>query len=119
MKILKKANDFYGKYLCRLIPVTSLLVVILEVFHKNDFLHMTAYLVMGFVSLAFFGFYMMSEKKNIVFFLIEIYMFIYIIFLSLSNRFGFSDLAWQIFICLSVFSMSFILMFNRFYKSEN
>ena len=117
MKLLEKANRLYGKHLYLIVPSISILIAFMEIIlGKNDFLHIIAYIMMGFVSLSFLGFYAMSGKRNIVFFLIELYMFFYISFLSLSRKLAFNDLIWQIFICTAVFVFVFILALNKKYK---
>lgn len=117
MKILEKANRFYGKHLYLIVPSISILIALMEIIiMKNDFLHIVAYIVMGFVSLSFLGFYVMSGKRNIVYFLIELYMFYYSSFLSLSGKLAPNDLIWQVFVCTAVLGMIFILVFKKFYK---
>ncbi|MBQ9886558.1 MAG: hypothetical protein IJM37_06865 [Lachnospiraceae bacterium] len=69
VKVLNKINEFYGRYLYISIPVITLLVAAIEVSYEinhGDTLHILANIFMGFVSLAFWGFYLMSDKERIL-----------------------------------------------------
>lgn len=119
MKILEKLNLIYGKFLYILTPITTLVIAALEIFGgNNDGLHVLAYIVMGFVSISFMGFYMMSKKRNIVFCLIELFMLYYVTFLSIAHHVEISDSIWCIFIFTAMFGLVFILTFQKFYNKK-
>ncbi|MBP3798614.1 MAG: hypothetical protein J6I46_12690 [Ruminococcus sp.] len=116
MKILNKINELYGKYLCTIIPSVTLILAGIEVMYElgnGDIPHIIANVSMGFVSLAFCGFYLMSEKKRISYCLIELYLFLYTVFLALDNHLHFNDIIWIIFLPCSAACMVFIIYLNR------
>lgn len=118
MKILEKLNLIYGKFLYLIVPGLTVGIAILAILDNRDtsILNSVANIVMGFISISFLGFYMMSQKQNIVYFLIEIYLFYYTTFLFVANKMKFGDFAWIIFICTAIFGLFFILFLNRNYK---
>lgn len=116
MKIMNKINELYGKYLYAIIPFITLIIAGIEVVYEishGDIMHIVANLSMGFVSLAFCGFYLMSGKQKTGYCLIELYLFLYTVFLALDNHFHFSDIVWIIFLPCAMFSMFFIIFINR------
>ncbi|HPX26996.1 MAG TPA: hypothetical protein PLG87_09350 [Treponemataceae bacterium] len=116
MNILNKINGLYSKYLYAVIPLTTLILAGFEVFYEinnGDIMHILANIFMGFVSLAFCGFYLMSGKQKISYCLIELYLFAYTVFLALDNHLHFSNIVWMIFLPCAIFCMFFILFFNR------
>ena len=116
MNILKKINELYGKYLYAIIPVITLILAITEAVYEinhGDMMHIIAYISMGFVSLSFCGFYLMSGKQRISYCLIELYLFLYTIFLTLDNHLHFSDIMWMIFLPCAILCLFFIIFFNR------
>lgn len=116
MKILNKMNDIYSKYLYAIIPVITLVLAIVEVVYEinhGDIMHILANVFMGFVSLSFYGFYLMSGKQRIGYCLIELYLFSYTVFLAIDNHFHFSNMVWMIFLPCAIFCMFFIIFFTR------
>ena len=116
MKILNKINDVYGKYLYAIIPFITLILASIEVVYEinyGDIVHILANIFMGFVSLSFCGFYLMSEKRRIGYCLIELYLFVYTVFLALDNHLHFSDITWMIFLPCAIFCMFFIVFFTK------
>lgn len=116
MKILNKINELYGKYLYVIIPFITLILAVIEVVYEinyGDIMHILANIIMGVVSLAFFGFYLMSGKQRISYCLIELYLFSYTVFLSLDNHLHFSDIVWIIFLPCAIFCMFFIIFFSK------
>lgn len=116
MNILKKINELYGKYLYAIIPFITLLIAGIEVVYEishGDLMHVVANIAMGFVSLSFCGFYLMSGKKKISYCLIELYLFIYTVFLALDNHLHFSGIVWMIFLSCAILSLFFIVFLNR------
>lgn len=116
MNILNKINELYGKYLYTIIPSVTLILAGIEVVYEinhGDIIHILANIFMGFVSLAFCGFYLMTEKKRISYCLIELYLFLYTVFLALDNHLHFSDIVWMVFLPCAIFCMFFIIFFNR------
>lgn len=116
MNILNKINELYGKYLYTIIPSVTLILARIEVVYEinhGDIIHILANIFMGFVSLAFCGFYLMTEKKRISYCLIELYLFLYTVFLALDNHLHFSDIVWMVFLPCAIFCMFFIIFFNR------
>ena len=89
MNALKKLNEIYGKYLFAVIPAVTLILAIYEVLYEishGDVMHIVAYILMGFVSISFCGFYLMSGKQKISYCLIELWLFVYTVFLTLDNH---------------------------------
>lgn len=116
MDILKKINDIYGKYLYAVIPLITLILAGIETVYAishGDIMHIAANISMGFVSLAFCGFYLMSQKQRISYCLIELYLFVYTVFLALDNHLHFSGIIWMIFLPCAIFSIFFIILINR------
>lgn len=116
MKILHRVNVFYGKYLHAVIPSITVILAVFEVVYEinyGDIMHILANIFMGFVSLSFYGFYLMSEKQRIGYCLIELYLFAYTVFLALDNHVHFVDIVWMIFLPCAIFSMFFIIFFNK------
>jgi hypothetical protein len=116
MKLLKRINEIYGKYLYVIIPPVTLIIACIEVVYEinhGDMMHILANVFMGFISLAFCGFYLMSGKQRISYCLIELYLFIYTVFLALDNHFHFNDIAWIIFLPCAIFCLFFIIFYNR------
>ena len=115
MRILNKINDFYSKYLYMIIPLITLMIAIFEVFHEmnyGDILHILANIFMGFVSLSFWGFYLMSGKRRIGYCLIELYLFFYTVFLAMDNHMHFNDIVWIVFLPCAIFCAFFIIFFH-------
>lgn len=116
MKILEKLNLVYGKYLYVLVPIITLLIAVIEIFNESSGgLHTVACIMMGFISTSFWGFYMMSEKSNIVYCVIELYLFFCMAFLAVAKRVDISDGMWCIFILAEVLGLFFILLLKRHY----
>ena len=116
MRMLDKINAFYSKFLYIAIPVITLSISVIEVFYEiknGDMMHILAYIFMGFVSLSFFGFYLMSDKQKVGYCFIELYLFIYTIFLALDNHIHFNDIVWIIFLPCAIISAFLIILFNR------
>lgn len=116
MNIMRKINELYGKYLYVIIPCITLALAVIEVVYEishGDIIHILANSFMGFVSLAFCGFYLMSGKQRIGYCLIELYLFSYTVFLALDNHLHFNDIVWMIFLPCAIFCMFFIIFFNR------
>lgn len=116
MNILDKLNKIYGKYLYVIIPSMTIIIAAFEVAYEisnGDLMHILAYVIMGFVSLAFCGFYLMSGKQKTGYCLIELYLFFYTVFLMLDNHLHFGDIVWIIFLPCAVFCMFFIIFYNR------
>jgi hypothetical protein len=116
MNVLKRINEFYGKYLYAIIPAITLILAIFEVVYEishGDFMHILAYIFMGFVSLSFCGFYLMSGKQRISYCLIELWLFLYTVFLSLDNHLHFNDIVWIVFLPCAIICLLFIVFFNR------
>lgn len=116
MRILNKINDFYSKYLYIIIPLITLLIAIMEVFYEinyGDMMHILANIFMGFVSLEFCGFYLMSDKRKVGYCLIELYLFFYTVFLAMDNHMHFNDMVWIVFLPCATFCAFFIIFFNK------
>ena len=116
MKILKKINELYGKYLYAIIPSITIIISCIEIVYEinhGDMMRIAANLFMGFVSLAFCGFYLMSRKQRIGYCLIELYLFLYTVFLALDNHLHFNDIIWMVFLPCAIFCMFFIIFFTR------
>ena len=116
MSILKKINEFYGKYLYAIIPIITLIIAVIEVAYEisyGDIMHIAANIAMGFVSISFCGFYLMSGKQKISYCLIELYLFLYTVFLALDNHLHFSGIVWMIFLPCTIICLFFIVFFNK------
>ena len=116
MNALKKLNEIYGKYLFAVIPAVTLILAICEVLYEishGDVMHIVAYILMGFVSISFCGFYLMSGKQKISYCLIELWLFVYTVFLTLDNHLHFSDIMWIVFLPCAILCLIFIILFNR------
>ena len=116
MKILKRINEIYGKYLYVVIPLATLTIACIEVVYEinhGDMMHILANVFMGFISLAFCGFYLMSGKQRVSYCLIELYLFLYTVFLALDNHIHFNDIAWIFFLPCAIFCLFFIIFYNR------
>ena len=116
MNILNRINVLYGKYLYVIIPSLTVILAVLELVYEinnGDIMLILANIFMGFVSLAFFRFYLMSGKQRIGYCLIELYLFFYTVFLALDNHLGFSDIVWMVFLPCAIFCLFFIIIFNR------
>lgn len=116
MRILNKINDFYGKYLYVIVPLITLVIAVYEVFYEinyGDMMHISANVLMGFVSLSFCGFYLMSCKRRISYCLIELFLFVYTVFLALDNHVHFGGIVWMIFLPCAILFALFIIIFNR------
>lgn len=116
MRILNEINNFYSKYLYRIIPLVTLIIAIFEAFYEinyGDIMHILANIFMGFISLSFWGFYLMSNKRRISYCLIEIYLFSYTFFLALDNHMHFNEIVWGVFLPCAIFCMFFIIFFNK------
>ena len=116
MRILNKINEFYGKYLYVIVPLITLVIAVYEVFYEinyGDIMHILANVFMGFVSLSFCGFYLMSDKRRIDYCLIELYLSIYTVFLALDNHVHFDDIVWMLFLPCAIFFAFFIVFLNR------
>lgn len=119
MRMLKTINEFYGKYLYIVVPSITIVIAIFEVFYEisyGDTIHLLANVFMGFVSLAFCGFYLMSNKQKIGYCLIELYLFVYTVFWAMDNHFHFIDIVWIIFLPCAIFGMFFIIFFHKTHK---
>lgn len=116
MKILNKINKFYSKYLYIIIPLITLIIAIIEVFYEfnyGDMMHIIANISMGYVSLLFCRFYLMSDKRRIGYCLIDLYLFFYAIFLAMDNHMHFNDIVWIVFLPCAIFCFFFIIFFNK------
>ena len=116
MDILKKLNELYGKYLYAIVPSLTLIIAVIEIINvirRGEIMRISAFAMMGFVSLAFCGFYLMSQKKRASYCLIEIWLFLYTVFLMLDDHMHFGNIAWIIFLPLAISVMIFIVLFNR------
>ena len=99
-----------------IVPMITLMIAIMEVLYELEngaLMHIIANITMGFVSVSFCGFYLMSEKEKVDYCLIELYLFFYVIFLALDNHLHFSGIVWIIFLPCAIFSMIFIIFLNR------
>ena len=68
MNALKKLNEIYGKYLFAVIPAVTLILAICEVLYEishGDVMHIVAYILMGFVSISFCGFYLRIHRTSL------------------------------------------------------
>lgn len=116
MKILEKLNLLYRKFLYVLVPILTVLIAVSELFDASSSgLHITVCIIMGFISISFFGFYMMLEKSNVVYCLIELYLFFCMVFLAVANRVDISDSMWHVFISIEVLGLLCILLLKRYY----
>ena len=116
MNILNRINKLYAKYLYVAIPLATLTIACIEVVYEinhGDMMHILANVFMGFISLAFCGFYLMSGKQRVSYCLIELYLFLYTVFLALDNHIHFNDIAWIIFLPCAIFCLFFIIFYNR------
>lgn len=86
--------------------------MVYEIDH-GDIMHIFANIIMGFISLAFCGFYLMSGKQKTGYCLIELYLFLYTVFLALDNHLHFSDIVWIIFLPCAVICMILIIIFKQ------
>ena len=94
----------------------TLMIAIMEVLYElqnGDLMHMIANITMGFVSVSFCGFYLMSEKEKVDYCLIELYLFFYVIFLALDNHLHFSGIFWIIFLPCAIIGIIFIIFLNK------
>ena len=115
MRMLNKINDFYSKYLYIIIPLITLMIAISEVLYEinyGDMMHILANIFMGFVSLSFWGFYLMSDKRRIGYCLIQLYLFFYTVFLAMDNHMHFNDIICMVFLPCTTFCAFFIIFFN-------
>lgn len=116
MKILDRINRFYSRYLFAIIPIITLVLAAVEVIYEiryGDMMHIAANITMGFISLSFCGFYLMSGKQRASYCLIELYLFVYTAFLALDNHLHFGAAAWIIFLPCAVSCVPLIILLNK------
>lgn len=119
MRKLNGFNIFYRKYLYIIIPLITLMIAIIEVSYEinnGDMMHILANICMGFISLSFWGFYLMSDKQRTDYCLIELYLFFYIVFLALDNHIHFNDIVWLVFLPCAIICAILIIIFHKKYK---